>query len=124
MQNANESSPREACKLITCMLPDDGSHKALLEALRHERQITRAEVTSCLMVGSLAHAKVKPGTLPDAYLARIVRVVVAESEADALFDYIYEKARIGRHGGGVVLQNALVTSTPFALPEGVAEEKP
>ena len=123
MQDSSKSAPREASKLITCLLPDDGSHKALLEALRHEKQITRAEVVSCLAVGSLADAKVKPGTLPDAYLGRLVRVVVPEAEADALFEFIYEKARIGRDGGGVVVQNALVTSTPFALPEGVADEE-
>ncbi len=123
MQDSSESAPREASKLITCLLPDDGSHKTLLEALRHEKKITRAEVVSCLAMGSVADAKVKPGTLPDAFLAKLVRVVVPEAEADALFEYIYEKARVGRDGGGLVLQNALVTSTPFALPEGVAEEE-
>ena len=123
MLDSNESAPRAASKLITCILPDDGSHKALLEALRHEKQITKADVGSCMAMGSLANAKVKPGTLPDAYLARIVRVVVPEAEADALFEYIYEKAHIGRDGGGVLHQNALATSTPFALPEGVAEEE-
>ncbi len=37
-------------------------------------------------------------------------------------DITYEKARIGRDGDGVLLQNALVTSTPFGLPAGVAKE--
>ncbi len=123
MQDSSKSAPREPSKLITCVLPDDGSHKALLEALRHEKQITRAEVVSCLAMGRLSNANVKPGSLPDTFLAKMVRVVVPEAEADALFEYIYEKARIGRDGGGAVLQNALVTSTPFALPEGVAEEE-
>lgn len=123
MKDSSESAPREATKLITCVLPDDGSHKALLKALHHERQITRAEGVSCLAMGDLSNAKVKPGTLPDRYLARLVRVVVPEAEADALFEYIYEKARIGRDGGGVIMQNALVTSTPFTLPESVAEEE-
>ena len=56
-------------------------------------------------------------------MARMVRVVVPEAEADALFEFIYKTARVGRDGGGVVLQNALLTSTPFVLPEGVAEEE-
>ncbi|MFQ5761038.1 MAG: hypothetical protein ACE5HM_08695 [Acidiferrobacterales bacterium] len=108
MQDSSKSStPREASKLITCLLPDDGSHKTLLEALRHEKKITRAEVVSCLAMGRVADAKVKPGTLPDEYLARLVRVVVPEAEAEALFEYIYEKAGVGRDGGGVVLQNAV-----------------
>ena len=50
-------------------------------------------------------------------------LVVPEAEADALFEFICEKANIDREGGGVVLQHALVTATPFALPEGVAEEE-
>lgn len=123
MQDSNEFAPREVSKLITCVLPDDGSHKVLLEALRHDQQITRAEVISCLAMGRLADANVKPGMLPDTFLARMVRVVVPEAEADALFEFIYEKARIGRDGGGVLLQNALVTSTLIGLPDDVAEEE-
>ncbi len=123
MQDPNESAPHETSKLIICVLPDDGTHRTLLEALHDEKQLTRAEAVSCLMMGNLADAKVKPGTLPDAYLARMVTVAVPEAEADALFEYIYEKAGVGRDGGGVVLQHALATSTPFVLPEGVSEEK-
>ncbi len=123
MQDSSESAPRETSKLITCMMPDDGSHKALLEALYHEKQITRADVVSCLAVSDLADANIKPGTLPDTFMARLVRVVVPEAEADALFEFIYEKGRVGRDGGGVVFQQALASATPFALPEGVAEEK-
>ncbi|MDJ0862617.1 MAG: hypothetical protein QNJ87_00965 [Gammaproteobacteria bacterium] len=123
MQEARSSTPREATKLITCILPDDGSHRALLEALHREKQLNKAQAVSCLATGTLADARVKPGTLPDVYLARMVWVVVPEAEADALFEFIYHKARIGRDGGGVMLQNALVAATPFALPEDVAEEE-
>ena len=56
-------------------------------------------------------------------MARLVRGVVPEAEADAMFEFIYEKGRVGRDGGGVVFQHALATATPFALPEGIAEEK-
>ena len=123
MQNPNESAPREGTKLITCVLPDDGSHKVLLKALRDEKQIIRAEATSCLGVGGLADATVKPGMLPDTFMERLVTVVVPEAEADALFEYIYEKARVGRDGGGIVIQSALATATPYTLPEDLPDER-
>ncbi len=123
MQDPCVSAPCEPGKLITCILPDDGSHKALLEALHQEKNITRAECFSCLGMSSLADANIKPGTLPDTFMARLVTVVVPESEADVLFAYIYEKARVGREGGGAVLQSALPASTPYSLPEDVAEEE-
>ena len=123
MQGPTISAPREASKLVTCVLPDDGSHRTLLEALYQEKQITRAVTTSCLLMGSLADARVKPGMLPDVSMARIVRVIVPAADADALFEFIYETARVGRDGGGIVIQNALAAATPFVLPEGVAEEK-
>ena len=122
MQDVRETAPRETAKLINCILPDDGSHKELMDALYHEKKITRVEVISCLGMSSLADANIKPGTLPDTFMARLVTVVVPETEADDLFAFIYEKARVGRDGGGVVFQIALTTSTPFPLPEGVAEE--
>ena len=123
MQNTNEAAPREPSKLITCILPDDGCHKELLEALHHEKNITRAEAVSCLGMSSLADANIKPGTLPDTFMARLVTVVVPESESDVLFDDIYDKARVGRDGGGAVLQSIPATSTPYSMPKDVAEEE-
>ena len=122
MDASSESAPNQPSKLITCILPDDGCHRELLEALHHEKKIPQAAVLSCLGMSSLADANIKPGTLPDTFMARLVTVVVPESEADVLFDYIYEKARVGRDGGGAVLQSELATSTPYSLPEDVADE--
>lgn len=122
MQDASQQAIREPSKLITCLLPDDGTHSTLLNALRRETRIIKTEVFSCLAVGNVADSTIKPSTLPDTSMARIVRIVVPEAEADTLFDFVYKKARIGRKGGGAVLMNTLVTSTVFTLPEGVAEE--
>lgn len=123
VQDAGQPLPQEAGKLITCVLPDDGSDKDLLHALREEKGITRAHSVPCRGVAVLRDAKSKRGRLPESRLAKIVRVVAPVTEAHALFDYMHEKARIGRPGGGIIFLQALIHSTPFVLPEGVPDEK-
>jgi nitrogen regulatory protein PII len=54
---------------------------------------------------------------------RKVEVVVADDEADAVFDYIYETAGIDHKGGGVIFMGPLINAKPFELPEGVPDEK-
>ncbi|MGD2056386.1 MAG: hypothetical protein PVJ15_06225 [Gammaproteobacteria bacterium] len=121
---AEQHSPREACKLISCVLPDDGTEKKLLRALRDERQITRANSTSCLGMAVLTDARTKFGELPEPILVRKIDVVVPEADADALYDYIYEKARIGRPQGGAIWMRALSLASPYSLPANVPVEKP
>ncbi|MFT5699219.1 MAG: nitrogen regulatory protein PII [Desulforhopalus sp.] len=117
------SAPREACKLISCILRDDGTDKKLMRALRDDKKITRANSTSCMGLEGATEAKTKFGELPQPILMRKVDVVVTEAEADSLYDYIYEKARIGRPQGGAIWLNDLTLVSPFTLPENVPLEK-
>lgn len=115
--------PRKAAKLITCVLPDNGTDKVLMQALRHEKQILRTSSVACRGIAVLQSAKSKRDRLPEPNLVRMVEIAVAEDEADALFDYIYETAGIGHKGGGTIFMGPLVNVTPFELPEGVPDEK-
>ena len=107
----------QASKLITCILPDDGSDKLLINTLFIDKNITQAESNTCLSMDILARGAVKPGTLPETSLAKIVRIVVPEKEAEMYFNYIYNKANIGRAEGGVIFQCDLSHCTSYSIPK-------
>lgn len=121
--DTNQLIPREACKMISCILPDDGTDKKLMRVLRDEKKITRANSTSCMGLAGSAHAKTNFGELPQPVLMRKVDIVVREVEVENLYDYIYEKARIGRPQGGAIWLNGLSLVSSFNLPENVPLEK-
>jgi nitrogen regulatory protein PII len=110
-------------KLIICVLPDDGSDKKLMRALRDEKHINTVNSVNCLGMAVLADAKTKYGKLPEPTLVRKVDVLVPAADADALFDYIYEKAYMGRVGGGTILLGDVAMATVYTLPEGLPDEK-
>jgi hypothetical protein len=117
----DDGLPLKPAKRILVLLPDDGTDRKLIRALRREYGVTRADTIPVRAVAALQQAKARRARLPEPSLARLLIVIVNPDEADSVFDHIYTAGQIARPGGGVVLMDRQTSATPYVLPEGVPE---
>ncbi len=115
--------PREAVKLISCIINSEKTERELLQALYEEQQITRANSINCRGYASLFEARSKPGKLPQPHFSYEIEVVVSQSRADEIFDFIFCKAGLDKPGVGIVFMTSLQGGSHFSLPENISTEK-
>lgn len=107
-------------KVIHCLLPA-GQAAEVLERLHAEKGIA-----------SVFHHHARGGGISTRkgkesfrYLEReIVTVLVAEEQADEIFEFLYFAAGVNQPHAGMLLMEKTILARPLVLPEEAAEEEP
>ncbi|HEX7705949.1 MAG TPA: P-II family nitrogen regulator [Thermoanaerobaculia bacterium] len=100
-------------KLITCILPA-GVADEVVRRLESELGIIEAGVSKARGMGHLTPRRYGAGVETE---KEILTVVVPEAQADDLFRFLFDAARIDRPHGGIMFMNPLMQATQFELPK-------
>ena len=111
--------PLEPHKVITCILPK-GRAMHLMQALTKERGLTAVDVHYARGNGRLTPLRYRG--IGETSEKEVLTVAVPATQADELFEYIYEFAEINQPHGGLMYLHALLQATRHVLPD-VPEEQ-
>ena len=99
-------------KLITSFLPH-GTGVPIIKLLKQETGICTGNINSSRGTGSSAGIS----DFENWVEVDVLDVVVDADRADEIFNFIYEKAGIGEGNHGFMIQQSLIRSTKFSLPD-------
>ncbi len=107
-------------KLIICILPK-GICLDVVKSLKEEKDIVTANVNTARGVGKLtplAYRGVGEQTEKE-----VLTVAVPGEDADEIFGFIYDEAKIDRPHGGLIYMSNLDYVSAYSLPEDLPEEE-
>jgi nitrogen regulatory protein PII len=108
-------------KLITIILPKGkGRAKALVQQLVFDCGVNRVNINHARGLGRLTPLQHRG--VGESSEKEIVTVVVEESKADEIFEFIFYAAEINRPHGGLMFQQPLLATTLFSLPDEPEED--
>lgn len=120
MTLARVMEPLVDSKTIVCVLPK-GVAIDVVRALKDEKKIFAANVNNARGAGTMTHRAFSRQIVSTE--REVLTVIVPADRQDELFEFIHERAKIGRLHGGLIFQLAAPSATQFLLPEDVPDEK-